>query len=113
MGHLARITSPIMRPLTIGDPVMSENPTSKKPSFLTRAMQAVEAKKAEMASDKGEPTSEEAAGKQALKKFALVTAGTIAATVATIVLINKLSAEDDEDGFEQETDDTDETPTEN
>lgn len=92
---------------------MSQNTPAPKTSFLTRAMQAVEAKKAAMASGEVEPTSEEAAGKRALKKFALVTAGTIAATAAAIVLINKIANEDevDEDSEFEET--TDETTNEN
>lgn len=90
---------------------MSETTTSK-PSFLTRAMAAVEAKKAAKASgEKVEPTPEEAAAKKALKKFGLVLAGTVAATTAIIVVANKLMNEDETEP-EQETPETDEDITE-
>ncbi|QAY17163.1 hypothetical protein SEA_MADAMATO_45 [Streptomyces phage Madamato] len=90
---------------------MSETTPSKK-SFLTRAMEAVEAKKAAKITNEIDATSEEAAAKKALKKFAVVTAGTIAATVAIIVVANKFGNEEETE-IEQETPDTDENPIEN
>ncbi|WPJ30654.1 hypothetical protein [Streptomyces phage Psst1] len=91
---------------------MSETTNSPKKSFLTRAMEAVEAKKAAKEANKVEQSSEEAAGKQALKKFALVTAASVAAVTVAIVAINKFGNEDETDVEQEETPDTDEFTTE-
>lgn len=58
-------------------------------SILTTAMQRVEAKTAGKTCDEL-IHNEEAAGKHALAKWGLVVAGSLAATVAAITLIDKM-----------------------
>lgn len=82
----------------------NDSAASKK-SFMTRVMEDVAAKKA--AKESGEtivPTSEEVRAKRALRKFGLVLAGSVAATAATIVILNRMSNE--ETDTEQETEET-------
>jgi hypothetical protein len=68
---------------------MPKNPFS----ILTTAMQNVEAKTAGKTCDELIHT-EEAAGKRALAKWGLVVAGTFTATVAAIVLIDKMDKDE-------------------
>ncbi|QPX71437.1 hypothetical protein SscP1EGY_39 [Streptomyces phage SscP1EGY] len=63
-------------------------------SILTTAMQKVEAKTAGKTCDELIHPSEEAAGKRALAKWGLVVAGSFAATVAAITLIDKLDKDE-------------------
>jgi hypothetical protein len=71
---------------------MSDN-TSSKPSFLTRAMNNVEARKAAKSDDTNLENYNEIAGKRALRKFGLVIAGTVAATATTLIVLNRLATE--------------------
>jgi len=79
------------------------NDTAPKKSFMTRVMEDVAAKKA--AKESGEtivPTSEEVRAKRALKKFGLVLAGTVVATTAAIVILNRINNEETDTETESE-----------
>ena len=62
-------------------------------SILTTAMQKVEAKTAGKTCDELIHT-EEAAGKRALAKWGVVVAGSFAATVAAIILVDKMDKDE-------------------
>ena len=64
-----------------------------KLSILTTAMQKVEAKTAGKTCDELIHT-EEAAGKRALAKWGLVVAGTFTATMAAIILVDKMDKDE-------------------
>lgn len=63
-------------------------------SILTTAMQKAEAKTANKTVDELIHPSEEAAGKRALVKWGLVVAGTFTATMAAIILVDKMDKDE-------------------